>query len=359
LTTLNKLSFFQYKNYEAIKWDFWGKIICICGGNGKGKTNLIDAIYYLSYTKSYLGFKDAQMQQHSTTGINIQGNFTNSKEQCRVKIISRDGAKKELWVNDAEVKQHYLHAGKLPCVFIGPDDVEIITGSSELRRKLMDATIGQVNKEYLIALSKYNKTLLQRNALLKNWQDAPAENQELITFYDETLIAQSTYIFQARKEFMHAYLQTVEAVFKILTNEEEPIFLSYTSLLNNKALSILLKETLQKDILLGRTTCGIHKDDIQIGFSSDILVKETASQGQKKTMLFALKLAQFNYLKQNLESTPILLLDDVFEKLDTDRSAQLLKFIEQANCQVFITDTQKSRLEHHFNGNVEVQYVDL
>ncbi len=359
MTTLNKLTFFQYKNYASTNLDFWGKIVCICGGNGTGKTNLMDAIYYLSYTKSYLGFKDAQMVQHQATGISILGDFEKLKEKFIVKIISRDNAKKELTVNGLEVKQHYTHAGSLPCVFIGPDDIEIITGSSELRRKLIDATISQVDKSYLLSLSKYNKVLLQRNSLLKYWHESGKEIKELMPFYEAELANLGQQIYNQRKAFLEVYLSAVSNVYDSITSNAEPIYLEYVSKLNDNTLQDLFKQSIEKDILLGRTTCGVHKDDIYIGFSDTILLKETASQGQKKTMLFALKLAQFQYLKLNLQQTPILLLDDVFEKLDTNRSKQLLQFIAEAGCQVFITDTQKGRLQQHFEGNKAVQYVDM
>jgi DNA replication and repair protein RecF len=357
LTTLNKLTFFQYKNYTDFQMEFWGKIVCICGGNGTGKTNLLDAIYYLCYTKSYLGFSDMQMQQLQAIGMNISGHFKYKNLETFIKIINRQNLKKELWVNDIEQKQLFKHAGKIPCVFIAPDDVEIITGSASLRRKLMDASISQVNTDYLIALSNYNKVITQRNVLLKNWHESSSESKGLLPFYDHELISLANFIFKERQSFLHDFLDEVKNIYGVLCNQTDKIFLRYNSSLINNNLKDLFKESIKVDIALGRTSKGIHKDDIFIGFSETILWKDTASQGQKKTMLFALKLAQFNYLKQKLHISPILLLDDVFEKLDTIRSEKLLQFIAQADCQVFITDTQKKRLQQHFMGNDDVQFL--
>ena len=353
---LKNISLFQFKNYTQQNFSFFAKIVCVYGKNGSGKTNLLDAIYYVCFTKSYFTHKDAAIVQANKQGMFIDAHFA---ENEFAKIIIRENGKKELQVNGEEIKQMQMHIGKFPCIIIAPDDIEIINEGSENRRKFIDGTLAQIDAVYLQKLILYNKYLLQRNALLKKWQESGNDKQSVLDFYNQEMHELANYIFEKRNEALQILFENVQQFYTKFSNNTDQICMQYNSKLNNNRLLDLFKNTQERDIIVQRTTCGIHKDDIEFTFTNNNSFKETASQGQKKTLLFALKLAQFKYLQQAMGKTPLLLLDDVFEKLDENRSKLLLDFVQHENCQTFITDTHLQRLQKAFKGNNDVQFVEI
>jgi DNA replication and repair protein RecF len=334
--------------------EFPTKVTCIHGPNGCGKTNLLDAIYSLCYTKSYFSRKDALMVQHGLRGMSLAG-LTDHHE---AKIIIRETGKKELQLNGEEVKQVQQYIGHMSCVMIAPDDVALITETSEERRKFIDSILTLTVPGYIILLSNYNKLLQQRNALLKAWHGTN-NAQGIIAYYNTNMSVLAHQIFTHRKAVVGQLVAAAVPLYENLGESKEIIELKYISSLFYNALDIDFEKNLNKDIAVQRTTAGIHRDDLLVTWGSGESFKETASQGQKKTMLFALKLAQFQILKSTLPKVPILLLDDVFEKLDQERSTKLLQFILEEDAQTLITDTHLDRLQLAFGASEQVSYIKL
>jgi DNA replication and repair protein RecF len=357
---LKKISLYQYKNHEQTDFEFPKRITCIYGQNGTGKTNLLDAIYTLVYCKSYFSSKDAFLVTNGKLGMRLAGRFeaSNLPSALQIQFLIRENGKKELTHNDEAIKQISKHIGKVACIMIAPDDIQLINEGAEYRRKYLDASISQVNNEYLNNLVHYNKVMVQRNALLKRWDYASAVERELIEFYNEQMSTSAQFIFQERKKACTFLLEKAGAQYKEISAHHKNIQLSYFSKLYTIPLKDLFKASLQKDIILGRTTEGIHKDDVLIEFEHDQGFKEIASQGEKKTMLFALKLAQYDWLKQHLNTIPILLLDDIFEKLDAQRIQMLLNLVRRDDAQAFITDTHFERLQTAFPDE-EVGFIKI
>jgi DNA replication and repair protein RecF len=320
----------------------------IWGNNGVGKTNLLDAIHYLCFTKSYFGKTDAQHVLNGAQGFRIAGKFAtgthNSAESSEAICILRETGKKEFLLDGIPYEKFAHHIGRFPCVFIAPDDVQIITGASEERRRFTDALLCQLDAQYLQHLMSYNKVLQQRNGYLKNLQGASAD-EPLLDVYDRQLLAHGNYVFEQRQLFLQKLVPLVQSFYKQIAGLQEEINLAYESALLQTGFHVLLAQNRNKDILLQRTTQGIHRDDLSLNLA-DLPFKSIASQGQRKSLLFALKLAEFEILKENKGFPPILLLDDVFEKLDQQRMHNLLTWVcVQNKGQVFITDTHRERLE--------------
>ncbi len=359
---LNKIILTQFKNYKSAAFDFNERIVGICGLNGMGKTNLLDAINYLCFTKSYFSKTDAPNVQMGADGFRLSGDFTlqSIAEIQKVVCIYRSAAKKELYLNDLAYEKFSLHIGKFPCVVIAPDDVEIITGSSEERRKFIDTVFSQMNAGYLQQLIIYNKVLLQRNSLLKIFAEQQKIDNSLLDVLDEQLIKPGNELYKMRKEFCEEMVPLVKIFYNEIASNNEVIELNYESQLNENNFEMLLKRSRDKDLMLQRSNTGLHKDDINVQLTGRNF-KSIASQGQRKSLLFALKLAEFEMLKINKGFSPLLLLDDVFEKLDEKRMQNLLQWVCINNSgQVFITDTHKERLAgslHNLSDNVQI--VDL
>jgi DNA replication and repair protein RecF len=356
---LQKISLCQFKNYPQKNFIFNENIIAVAGANGTGKTNLLDAIYFLCFTKSYFS-RDAQAVQHDRQGLRIDGNFLKSNTPQTLTAIIRENNKKEFLVNDEEYKKLSEHIGKFPCVMIAPDDISLINNNSDERRKFMDTILSQINTSYLQNLIAYNKILLQRNSLLKQANEQHFMDDILFETLNEQLIERGEYIFNERKKFLAALFPLVQEVYNEIAQKDDNIHIAYESYLLNASFKQLLKENKQRDIAAQRTTSGIHKDDIYFSMNNDPF-KTLASQGQKKSLLFALKLAEFSILKRNKGFSPILLLDDIFEKLDNERMHQLLnKVCVQEQAQVFITDTHQNRLEESLSKfSVSFQIINL
>ncbi len=343
-----KIALTGYKNYQSQTFHFTERIVGICGLNGKGKTNLLDAINYVCFTKSYFSKTDALNIFFGAEGFRLEAelldrNNGSSKGQ-KIVCIYRSTLKKEFYLDDIAYSKFSHHIGKFPCVMIAPDDIEIITGGSEERRKFLDTLISQVDPEYLQQLIIYNKVLQQRNSFLRNEAyanfDAP-----LLDALDAQLIKPGEYINKVRNQFCNQLIPLVRKFYKEISGKNEITSLSYSSHLNNEDFPQLLLSSRQKDIITQRTNAGVHKDDL-IFLLNENNFKTIASQGQRKSLLFACKLAEFEILCAIKGAPPLLLLDDVFEKLDEERMKNLLQYVcKKNNGQVFITDTHKERLE--------------
>lgn len=348
---LRQLDLFQFRNYEQASFSFREKIVGISGKNGSGKTNLLDAVYYLCFTKSYFPRTDAQSVMRDRVGFRIAGNFLEKEESLPIACILRETGKKEFQVGQEIVKKFSMHIGRLPCVMIAPDDVEIIQGASEQRRKLIDSIISQMDAAYLQDLIDYNKILQQRNSLLKSER----VDFGLLDILDLQLGGKGNAIFAKRKNFATQYEPLILEQYRAIAQETDNIAVRYVSKLENDSLENLLVHARQKDILLQRTTVGIHRDDLDI-LMDHIPFKNVASQGQRKSLLFAIKLAEFQILQQTKGQAPILLLDDVFEKLDADRMQHLLRIVcAYKESMILISDTHEERLRDAFE-TLEVPY---
>ena len=360
MLTLDKIIITQFKNYNQSAFVFDQDVVGICGLNGKGKTNLLDAIYYCCFTKSYFSSADAMNIGFGKDGFRLEGFFRREGKVQKVTCINRGGTKKEFLLNNTPYEKFSKHIGLLPAVMIAPDDVELITGKSENRRKYLDTIISQVDTEYLQQLISYNKILQQRNGLLKRMEEEKKSGGELLEILDEQLLAPGNYIHRQRALFLQKLIPLVCEFYHMIAEDAETINLHYISQLTEQPFDQLLKQSRQKDILLQRSNAGVHKDDMSMELNGQPF-KNIASQGQRKSLLFSLKLAEFEMLKESKGFAPLLLLDDVFEKLDSRRMQQLLHWVCKKNTgQVFITDTHRVRLEEAFDSlDVEFQLIEL
>ncbi|MES2332508.1 MAG: DNA replication and repair protein RecF [Bacteroidota bacterium] len=357
---LGSISLVQFRNYVQQQFSFTERIIGICGINGTGKTNLLDAVYYLSFSKSYFSRPDNQNVHHGLAGMRLEGNYELNNEAQQLVCILRETNRKELILNDEAYKKFSDHIGKLPCVMIAPDDIILITGGSTERRTFIDTLLSQISKEYLVHLIDYTRVLQQRNSLLKQSAESGITDEALLDVLNSQLSKKGNYLFNERKKFLTDFLPLVASIYERIAGKDDGLILQYESQLLTDGFDELLKATRQKDLALQRTTAGIHRDDI-LFFMGEILFKTEASQGQRKSLLFALKLAEWQVLKEKKGFTPILLLDDVFEKLDEPRMFQLLNWVcTETDGQVFITDTHASRLRSQLEGiAVKYQLIEL
>lgn len=356
---LTHLSLTQFRNYARRDFVFTERIVGICGKNGTGKTNLLDSIYYLSLTKSYFSRPDAQNVLRGTEGLRVEGNYDIAGKPHKVVCIVRENNKKELAVNDEQYKKFSDHIGRYPTVMIAPDDIELMIGPSEARRKYLDTLLSQIDALYLQHLIAYNKVLQQRNSVFKAADHAPIDTT-LLEVLNNQLVSNGQYIFEKRSQFLKEFFPLVAKVYKRIAATDDHINLVYESPLQSMPFQELLAQNFQKDCILQRTTKGIHRDDLVFTMDQTAF-KNEASQGQRKSLLFALKLAEWEVLKTKNGFTPILLLDDVFEKLDESRMYELLQWVCTASDgQVFISDTHPQRLEQQLHAiNTPFQMIEL
>ena len=349
----------HFKNYNSRSFEFNERITCICGNNGTGKTSLLDAIHYLCFTKSYFT-RDANNVQEGQSGFRVEGNFVLRDKKEKAVCILRETGKKEFAVNETIYEKFSHHIGHYPCVVIAPADAELISGDSKTRRTFIDSLLSQVDAEYLQSLIVYTKLLLQRNSLLRSFAETGQRDFSLLDVLDEQMVKPGEQLFNKRKEFFISFLPLARHLYYDISKQPEDITLLYESELLQSGFLELLKATRQKDCFAQRTTSGIHRDDLEINFSKK-LFRNIASQGQQKSLLFALKLAELEIFKKNKGFAPLLLLDDVFEKLDEDRIANLLrKVCIENDGQVFITDTNEERIREHLkNLSVSYQLISL
>ena len=363
---LNNISLIQFKNYLGRSIPFTERIICISGRNGIGKTNLLDAIHYLCFTKSYFT-RDANNILKGHDGFRLEGEFKIWDKPEKAICILRETGKKEFSINGQFYEKFSRHIGHYPCVIIAPDDIQIITAGSEERRRFIDALLSQLDAGYLQKLIIYNKVLQQRNSLLKAFAESGNKDLSLLSILDDQLREPGEKIFEKRKAFLVAFLPMVKQLYNEISKQfvskdlfDENINLFYDSELLQISFTELLRVNQTKDMLAWRTTAGIHRDDLEFNLNEQPF-KLMASQGQKKSLLFALKLAEIEILKKEKQFAPLLLLDDVFEKLDEARIANLFQRVCIENDgQVFITDTNKERLKQHLEPlHQSYQLVDL
>ena len=343
---LKELSLTNYKNFESLKFSFDTKIICFVGLNGVGKTNILDSIYHLSYTKSYFNPIPSQNIKHGETFFFISGRYMIHDKEENILVSLKKGDKKIIKRNNKLYKKFSDHIGKIPLVLISPDDRNLIIEGSETRRKFIDGIISQTDKEYLNNLIDYNKTLKQRNALLKMFYDNSESIRKTIDIYDRQLSSDAQKIYDKRREFLNEFIPIFKSRYKELSNDKENVEIKHSSDISpDQNLYKLLKNSLEKDLNFQYTTKGIHKDDLNLSLDN-FPIKKYGSQGQQKTFLIAMKLAQFDYLSK-LDSKPILLLDDIFDKLDDSRVKQIINLVNQEKFnQIFISDTNKTRSEN-------------
>ena len=342
---LKTLSLLNYKNFDSKTFEFDQTINCFVGNNGVGKTNVLDAIYHLSFGKSYFNPVASQNIKHDEDFFVLNGEYFKNDEIENIVVSLKKGQKKVIKRNSKVYDKFSDHIGFLPLVIISPADRDLIIEGSDTRRKFIDSVISQSNKSYLTYLINYNKVLSQRNSLLKYFAANHTYNQDTIDVYNEQLSQYGSEIFEIRKAFLDTFVPLFKARYKAISNTTENINLTYNSNLFEDDLISLLKHNINKDKALQYTSVGVHKDDL-IFTIDDHPIKKFGSQGQQKSFLIALKLAQFDCLKSQSGTNPILLLDDIFDKLDENRVAQIIKLVDDENFgQIFISDTHTDRTE--------------
>lgn len=358
MNTIKKITLLQFRNYSAAAFTFDAPVTCITGANGAGKTNLLDAVYYLCYTKSYFSAYQQNSVQNGTDGFRLEGTFARQGKDELIACKWKQG-KKEIMADGVEYERLNDHIGKYSSVMIAPDDMELINDGSELRRKWIDSILSQVDREYLERIMHYQRVLLQRNAWLKLQAINPSPNSAELEFYNKQLADDGAYIYKQRSTFLISFLPLLEDFYHRLSGGKETIQVIYESDLQQKPLAEWLAQGLQQDMRMQRTLRGIHKDDWNY-ILNGIALKQFGSQGQKKSFLFALKLAQYAYISKETGHLPILLLDDIFEKLDQSRMESLLCIIRGDGFgQVILTDTHANRIREAFGSNAEIGFIYL
>lgn len=340
---LKRISILNYKNLEQVELSFSPKLNCFFGQNGMGKTNLLDAVYFLSFCKSAGNPIDSQNICHDADFFVIQGFYeaadgTPEEIYCGMKRRQ----KKQFKRNKKEYTRLSDHIGFLPLVMVSPADSELIAGGSDERRRFMDVVISQYDKEYLDALIRYNKALVQRNTLLKSEQ--PVE-EELFLVCEEMMAQAGEVVFRKREAFIREFIPIFQSFYSFISQDREKVGLSYDSHARDASLLEVLKESRARDQIMGYSLRGVHKDELNM-LLGDFPIKREGSQGQNKTYLVALKLAQFDFLKRTGTTVPLLLLDDIFDKLDASRVEQIIKLVAGDSFgQIFITDTNREHLD--------------
>lgn len=343
---LKTLSLVNYKNFESQDFEFDTKINCFVGANGVGKTNVLDAIYYLSFGKSYFNPIASQNIKHNEDFFVVDGIFEKNQKTEKIVVSLKRGQKKMIKRNGKAYEKFSEHVGFIPLVIISPADRDLIIEGSDTRRKFIDSVISQSDKNYLNNLINYNKVLAQRNALLKYFALNNTYNAQTINVYNEQLDNYGREIFETRSAFLNTFIPIFKSRYKAISNANEEVNLSYKSNLFEGSLKELLEKSINKDKSLQYTSVGIHKDDLIFEIET-YPIKKFGSQGQQKSFLIALKLAQFDFLKAQSGVSPLLLLDDIFDKLDENRVSQIIGLVDDENFgQLFISDTHAERTEN-------------
>jgi len=342
---LKKISIINYKNIVDKEYNLDPKINCFVGNNGVGKTNILDSIYHLALGKSYFNLRNDQLINKNEDFMVIDGLFDlNGKKENIICSIKR-GDKKTLKRNGKTYKKFSNHVGLIPVVLISPYDNDLINEGSSERRKFIDSIISQNNKEYLINLIAYSRVIQNRNSLLKQYNKSVDFDLDTIKIYDDQIIKLSEPIFMARKNFFNDFKDLVIEKYDQISENQEKISIEYKSDLFDSEIKNLIENSFQKDVILQYTSSGIHKDDFIFNLDGS-RIKKFGSQGQQKSFLIALKLAQFEYLKNKTGNSPILLLDDIFDKLDLIRVKRIVEIVNSTNFgQLFLSDTDRERIE--------------
>jgi DNA replication and repair protein RecF len=341
---LQSLSVINFKNYEQADLALSNKINCFVGENGVGKTNLLDAVHYLALCKSNLNPVDSQNIRYDQEFAVIQGSFMRNDKEEVIYCSIRRNRKKQFKRNKKDYQRLADHIGLIPLVMISPADYALIQGGSEERRRLMNSVIGQYDRSYLEHVISYNRVLTQRNRLLKENGNGRKIDREVLEVLDEQLVMSGIPVYKARKDFVDRLTPVFQQYYRHVSGEKESVSLAYGSQLEQSDFREMLKQNLQKDMTVQYTTVGIHKDDLEMLLGTHPL-KKVGSQGQQKTYLVALKLAEFDFMKERMGLPPVLLLDDVFDKFDAFRVRQIIQLVaENTFGQIFITDTNEKRL---------------
>jgi DNA replication and repair protein RecF len=342
---LKKISIINYKNILDKEYELDPKINCFVGDNGVGKTNILDAVYHLSMGKSYFNVKNDQLINRGKDYMLVDGVFELNNKNESIVFSLKIGEKKVLKRNGKPYKKFSNHIGLIPVVLISPYDNDLINEGSSERRKFIDSIISQNDKKYLINLIAYTRVIQNRNKLLKQYNRSVDFDLDTIKVYDDQIYKLSEPIFKARDKFIKEFTPLVLEKYKHISDDKEKISIEYKSDLINNNIENLIKDSFQKDVILQYTSVGLHKDDFVFNIDEN-RIKRFGSQGQQKSFLIALKLAQFDYLKNETGNSPILLMDDIFDKLDLMRVKRIVEIVNSTNFgQLFLSDTDKERIE--------------
>ena len=347
---LDKLSILNYKNIAEAQLTFSPKLNCFIGHNGEGKTNLLDAVYYLSFCRSSCSVPDSQVMRHDSDFFMLDGRYiSDSGEDELVTCGMKRGSKKHFKRNKKEYKKLSSHIGFIPLIFVSPSDTVLIDGVSEGRRRLMDVVISQCDSAYLDALNRYNKALQQRNSMLR----AEAEpDTELMELWEEQMAAAGEEVYRKRDDFVSKLVPIFQRFYNGISRDREQVSLRYVSHCQRGPLLDVIRRDRHKDRAVGYSLHGIHRDDLEM-LIGDYPIRREGSQGQNKTFVVSLKLAQFEFLKSiRADVRPILLLDDIFDKLDANRVEQIVRIVGGDSFgQIFLTDTNREHLDRILSGS--------
>ena len=356
---LNGISLLNYRNLQEVNIGFSPKINCLIGSNGMGKTNLLDAVYYLSFCKSAVNASDSSNIMHDAPFFMLQGNYSSGRGvESEVSCGLKRGDKKQFRKDGKVYDRLSDHIGSVPLVMVSPADNELIAGGSEERRRFMDVVISQYDKEYLQSLIRYNRALQQRNAMLRGEREPDADMMSLI---EEMMVEEALFINRCRRNFIDELVPIFTKFHSAITGGNEPVSLNYRSHLNDGDLLELLRASRNDDRRLGHTSKGVHRDELVMQLCGYPLRRE-GSQGQNKTFLVALKLAQYDFLRTKGGEMPLLLLDDIFDKLDSCRVERIISLVAGDGFgQIFITDVNREHIDHileHVTGEYRLFDVE-
>ncbi len=356
---LKRLTILNYRNIATAELEFSPKVNCFVGQNGEGKTNVLDAIYFLSLTKSAINTIDSANVRHGEEMMMVQGIYDLNGIEEEISIGMKLHQKKHVKRNKKEYKRLAEHIGLLPLIIASPNDSTIISGGSDERRRLMDMVISQYDPEYMNALMTYNKALQQRNAMLKA-EEEPSD--DIISIYEEMMAKNGERIHAKRQAFIEEFIPVFQRFYTAISGDNEQVSLHYTSHCQRGPLLDIIQRDRQKDRIVGYSLHGIHKDELEMTLDG-YPIKREGSQGQNKTYMISLKLAQFDFLKRTgSQTTPLLLLDDIFDKLDAQRVEQIVNLVsDDAFGQIFITDTNRENLDkilERSQGNYKIFHVE-
>lgn len=354
---LSRLSILNYKNIAEASLEFSPKVNCLLGNNGMGKTNVLDAVFYMSFCQSSQTRSDAATVRHGEEFMLLQGVYERNGKTEQISCAVQRGKRKSIKRNGKEYRRQSEHIGLLPLVMVSPADWNLISGGGEERRRLIDRIISQGNHAYLEALIDYNRALTQRNAMLRQGMADPL----LFESVDAFMCRAAEAIYKARLEWIERFTPIFMRYYGEIADSREKVRLDYRSELHERSMETVLKGNFRRDTLLGFTSHGVHHDDIEL-MLGDELMRKTGSQGQCKTYTAALRLAQFDFLKLAGGPTPLLLLDDIFDKLDSHRVANIVRVVSQPSFgQIFISDTNRQHIDETIaalGGDYRIFFVE-